>query len=136
MWKLLVVPVWSKSWIMAAIRDVKISRSDIQFWNGESWKQYSTLCLKKYSIKKYWKVPNINKIVQKKPRKCKLIYVWQMISKFWSNLKLLFLLLHCLLIEVQESLSKFPRDCKRVFCWIKGKCAITFARQCNCLSVR
>ena len=121
MWKLLVVPVWSKSWIMAAIRDVKISRSDIQFWNGESWKQYSTLCfkkyivpfslkkywksvikscskswimaairdvkisrsdiqfwngeslkqystlcLKKYSIKKYWKVPNINKIVPKK----------------------------------------------------------------------
>ena len=34
-WKLFVVPVWSKSWIMAAINEVKISKSDIQFF----WKK-------------------------------------------------------------------------------------------------
>ena len=34
-WKLFVVPVWSKSWIMAAINEVKISKSDIQFY----WKK-------------------------------------------------------------------------------------------------
>ena len=31
MWKLFVVPLWSKSWIMAAMRLVKISKSDSQF---------------------------------------------------------------------------------------------------------
>ena len=34
-WKLFVVPEWSKSWIMAAINEVKISKSDIQFY----WKK-------------------------------------------------------------------------------------------------
>ena len=39
-WKLFVVPVWSKSWIMAAINEVKISKSDIQFYwkkNNAEW---------------------------------------------------------------------------------------------------
>ena len=34
MWKLLVVPVWSKSWMIAEKRRAKISRSESQDWKG------------------------------------------------------------------------------------------------------
>ena len=33
-WKLLVVPVWSKSWMIAEKRRAKISRSESQDWKG------------------------------------------------------------------------------------------------------
>ena len=33
-WKLLVVPVWSKSWMIAEKRRAKISRSESQDWGG------------------------------------------------------------------------------------------------------
>ena len=47
-WKLFVVPVWSKSWIMAAINEVKISKSDIQFY----WKKITHNSTFKFSLNK------------------------------------------------------------------------------------
>ena len=51
-WKLFVVPVWSKSWIMAAINEVKISKSDIQFfWKNNLNKNMVTSNLVKCIIR-------------------------------------------------------------------------------------
>lgn len=61
-WKLFVVPVCSKSWIMAAIRMAKISKSVNQLWRSSRRKIQRGNCIKKLSKReKKWNALGLNR---------------------------------------------------------------------------